>query len=178
MVDIDSEVIEAVLKGQNERFASLMKRYSGLGMYYFRQKWSFPHETAKDLLQEAFLRVYKGIPGFNSQFPFRAWLMAICRNLAIDEYKKERKNPEKILAKEKDSRTDMATRVEQSTMIQSALNVLPDRQREVIEMRYFWDMTSAEIGKCLDIPEGTVRSELFYARMRLLEILGEEKGKK
>lgn len=128
---------------------------------------NFDYETACDLCQEAFTRAYKSLATFVLEKPFKPWLMTICRNLAFDHKKELKKRNLSLLqqpAFTESSSEAVASRLDLRTAIQS----LPERQKEVIEMHYFWDLTCLEIGEILSLPTGTVKSDLFLARKQLL----------
>lgn len=169
----DLELVKMHLAGSKEAFDRLVSRYSRLCHYYFLQRCRCDLETTKDLVQEAFERVFGNLHKLNSDSHFRAWLMTICRNLAINSLRRRRESS--AGADELSSMCISFDRAEKAYMIQKALTCLPDRQREIIDLKYYADLPCSEIASVMDIPEGTVKSELFYARIRLAELLQSPK---
>ena len=167
----DLQIVAQVLSGRKDRFRVIVDRYSGLCRYYFEKRWGLDTETARDLTQDVFLRAFRNLHSLAPDSSFKAWLMTITRNLAIDHHRRRgRKEEEDRITYQPQGESP-----EQSTLkrllIREVLDKLPARQREAIELRYLWDLTSAEIGKLMNLPEGTVRSDLYYARLRLVELL-------
>ncbi|MFZ2956021.1 MAG: RNA polymerase sigma factor [Candidatus Ozemobacteraceae bacterium] len=167
----DLEIVGQVLRGRKDEFRLLMDRYSGLCRYYYEKRWGFDTETALDLTQELFLKAFRNLHSLIPGSSFKAWLMTIARNLAIDHHRKKGRKEE-----EERSFIDVPGESPEQTalkimLVREVLDKIPARQREAMELRYVWDLTSAEIGKIMNLPEGTVRSDLYYARIRLLELL-------
>jgi RNA polymerase sigma-70 factor (ECF subfamily) len=142
-------------------------------MYYFHRRCSCNYENAQELAQEAFLRAYRNLPKLKELSSFKAWFMTICKNLVLDSIRNEER---KVVNLPIDSLTSSSVEMDFSKkmVIRDALNALPQRQREAMEYRYHWDLSMAEIAGIMKIPEGTVKSDLFQARVRLLEILEGE----
>ncbi len=173
----DSDLIRETTEGRKDSFERLFKKYSAMCLYYFTRNRNLPPETAKDLTQEVFLKIYRSLHQFQIGTSFKAWLMTITRNTAHDHFRKRSESSGAIMVDPTDEKAlDAEKNVINKTLVRKALAVLPEKQREVVEMRYFWDMDSPEISRELGIPEGTVRSHLRQARLRLLEILEEVNG--
>lgn len=172
----DSEIIAEVRNGRIRQFDHLFNRYSRLCLYYFHRSWHFKPETAQDLTQEVFLKAFRSLHQFQPGSSFKAWLLTISRTIATDHYHrvvretKAGAGPVDIMPSTGSQEDQFIKR----TLVQKALLALPERQREIIELRYFWELDSSEIGGLMGIPDGTVRSDLHHARHRLMEVLGEK----
>lgn len=167
----DLEIVHRVLSGRKDEFRVVVDRYSGLCRYYFEKRWGLDAETARDLTQEVFLRAFRNLHTLAPDSSFKAWLMTITRNLAIDHHRKRGRKEEEERVVYQPPGESPEQSILKKLLIREVLEKLPPRQREAIELRYLWDLTSAEIGKIMNLPEGTVRSDLYYARIRLLELL-------
>jgi len=172
MDEKDLEVIKDVLSGKKYRYKEIVDRYSGLCLYFFKVRFRYDFETARDLTQEAFMEAFRCLNQFSGK-SFKAWFMAICRNMAIDHSRRNKGSPELNFELQE---SDVSTQGFEGPwlrkkMIIDTLNTLPERQREIIEMRYFWDLKCTEIAQIQKIPEGTVKSDLHFARLRLIELL-------
>lgn len=175
----DFEIITEILTGNPGRFSGLVKRYSPLCYYYFQQRCGCDVETAKGMVQEVFMRVFKNLSRLEPDPAFRPWLMRICRNLAIDTQRKKSRISESLSRKVPDELRTVSPEkiVVKTAIIRDALQTLSDRQREIVEMHYFWGLSCSEIAEIMEIPEGTVKSDLYHARLRLGECLdGDEKN--
>jgi RNA polymerase sigma-70 factor (ECF subfamily) len=145
---------------------------------------------AEDIVQEALLRGYRGIKRFRGDCPVRIWLARIVVRVAINHHRSlarrlkrwvffadldERRNGEPI-------EFDPADPSQQSPERERLLDVgkqvdrLPDEFRMPLMMLAMEGMTIPEIAGILEIPEGTVKSRIFYARKRLKDALRDRKA--
>lgn len=136
-------------------------------------------QIAQDAAQEAFLRAWVRLPGFQSRAPFSHWIYRIAVNIALDLL---REKPQESI--DEDSRiSSMAAtssgpeaaylEKEQADLVQGAVNALPEASRAVLVLREYGGLSYEEIAGLLEIPVGTVMSRLNYARNRLREMLRE-----
>ena len=132
---------------------------------------------AEDLAQESFIRVFKAINRYQYPRPFKTWLYAISLNLVRDHYKQAEVRHSMVAPIEEivfDNTTSISPAVEDRIQDRNekvdlflALSVLPIRQREVFILRYYEDLSLAEIADLLNIPVGTVKSRLNQGLHRL-----------
>jgi len=129
-------------------------------------------QDAEDLTQEAVLRAYRFLTKFEEGTNFKAWIMAILRNVFINEYRRKTKEPQKI---EFEKVEDFITIPEISGVqeeiftenIKSSIDKLPEELRTTIILFYAEDFSYKEIAKIMDVPVGTVMSRLYTARQAL-----------
>jgi RNA polymerase sigma-70 factor, ECF subfamily len=140
-------------------------------------------ELAEDIVQAAFLRVYERVDQFDAQRPFAPWfLRSVVNDARMSARKQEHVVPldaasryneagvPELAAKEIDL-DDMLIAAETSEVIWEALGKLSAEQRSAIVLRYYLDLSEAEMSDELDCPPGTVKSRLHTARRRLRELL-------
>ena len=145
---------------------------------------------AREIVQEAFLRVYKGLPTFEGGSSFFTWLYRIVTNLAIDLMRKpgrkgaeldEGRNvaddPEGELALvsriDGADPIDVVRRKEMAARIQTALDALPWYHRAVILMREVEGMSYEEMAEAMGVSKGTIMSRLFHARQKMQRALAD-----
>ncbi len=141
-------------------------------------------EDAREVLQDTFLKVYTARQTWERKTSFSAWLYRIAINASIDRYRRGDRGKttslEDIVETQvhksvsgESSRTpiDRLRDQERRRILEDAVRRLPDRQREVISLRYFGDMRLEEIAEVLDCPLGTVKSNLHKAVFALKGIL-------
>ena len=129
-------------------------------------------QDAEDLTQEAVLRAYRFLTKFEEGTNFKAWIMAILRNVFINEYRRKTKEPQKI---EFEKVEDFITIPEISGVqeeiftenIKSSIDKLPEELRTTIILFYAEDFSYKEIAKIMDVPVGTVMSRLYTAKQSL-----------
>jgi RNA polymerase sigma-70 factor (ECF subfamily) len=144
---------------------------------------------AREIVQEAFLRVYRSIDRFKGGSSFFTWLYRIVTNLAIDLIRKPARREQELfdnpqIADAADafpfvSRIDGADpidtmrRKEIMASIQQALDALPPYHRAVILMREVEGMSYQEMAEAMEVSKGTIMSRLFHARQKLQKALAE-----
>lgn len=163
-------VIKEVLGGNADCFSQLVNQYYRLCLHYLINAMRIDRETAYDLTQEAFMRALKSLAGFNLERPFKPWLMMICRNLAIDKLKEQNRQTLNLFTDSGKS-SDAIESLPEHVDLKNAIDKLSPRQQEIVELHYFADLTCAEIGELINLPVGTVKSELHFARRNMLRIL-------
>ena len=182
----DRAVVEAVLRGQQHRFADLVGRYqSQIVNYVCRMLGNY--EDAVDLSQDVFLKAYSALGSYRPQYPFAAWLFRIARNAAIDEIRKRRLLTVSLDApvefddgsagREVESGgldpQDSYLGLEFADRVSTAINELPEKYREPIVLRHAAELSYEEIAEALELPLGTVKTRIFRARDALRKSLGD-----
>ncbi len=129
-----------------------------------------PHD-ADDAAQDAFLSALDRIETYDSSRPFGPWLMRIATNAAIDLVRRRAVRRSDALDERAPSRTRSpasdAEGAEIRAKLMAALAELPERQRVAVTLFDVEGYSHAEIAAVLQIPEGTVRSDVFHARRAL-----------
>jgi RNA polymerase sigma-70 factor (ECF subfamily) len=137
--------------------------------YHFTLKW----EDAEELSQEIFLKIFESLDRYNGGFPLIAWIVALSRNLCIDRYRRRKREQsfrfvsDDAVAPLLTSRDDPAAdtlRKERTKILFSALAEIPEDLAEILVLRDLDGLAYEEIGKALELPDGTVKSRLFRAR--------------
>jgi RNA polymerase sigma-70 factor (ECF subfamily) len=170
--DTDEAVwIERCLNGHRRAFEPLVRRYGPLA-YGFALSMVRDPEEAKDLSQEAFLRVFRNMHKFDKSRPFYPWFLTILRNLCLSHLRRRR--PTVALedvppAKQGSNRNGLSP--ELRIGLKQAMAALSEGDREIIILKDFQDLTYEDISRILNIPRGTVQSRLYYARRRLRDRL-------
>lgn len=129
-----------------------------------------PPAVAEDIAQDVLLRVWQARSAFDpSRASASAWIYQIARNRRVDIARGQRRPlPEDLTpAPGPDEAVDALALAEEVAKLRSALDALPDRQREMIERAYLGEMTQAEISELTSLPLGTVKSRLRLAIDRL-----------
>jgi RNA polymerase sigma-70 factor, ECF subfamily len=144
-------------------------------------------QDAREIAQEAFLRVHKGLSQFHGGSSFFTWLYRIVTNLSIDLMRKpSRREAELHFALEVDDAEsplvppaadadpyDVVRRGQLSQRIQCALDALPAYHRGVILMREVEGMSYEEMAEAMQVSKGTIMSRLFHARKKLQRALSD-----
>jgi len=177
-------IIRKVTDGDRNAFEELMLT-NQKNVYNLALKMTGNEEDALDISQEAFLRAYRRIGSFRGESRFSVWLYRLTYNLCIDFLRKKPSGGIISLSQQNDSGDvydleipdirelpeDSAMRCETREIIAKSIDELSPRYREIIIMREITDMSYSDIAKTLKLDEGTVKSRLARARMKLSDIL-------
>jgi RNA polymerase sigma-70 factor (ECF subfamily) len=131
-------------------------------------------EDAEDVAQEAFVRAHRSIAQLRDRESFRAWLVRMTWRLALDRLRTDKRRTlrEMTVAPEPGMTTEqLASAEERARRLWAAIDELPEKLRMAIVLASIEGHDVAEVGRLLDIPEGTVKSRLFLARKQLAEKL-------
>lgn len=141
------------------------------------------HDDAMDIAQDAMMRFFATIHRFDPKRPVRPWLCRIVRNRVYDLFRRrkirrhdslDRVDEEGRKFEVADLDVDLerdAARSQLRVHLWQALGELSERQREILVLRDYQDLTYAEIAEALGIPIGTVMSRLHAARKRMRQVL-------
>lgn len=169
----DGQIIRAILDGQTALYRLLVERYQN-PVFRVIYKIVNNHEEAGELTQDVFVKAYESLPQYDPRYKFFSWIyrMAINRALLCLRTRKPCVEADKIPAHErlaqKEEPFDLVTK---STLIDKAVNELDKKYKTVIMLKYFAGLSYSEISETLDIPEKTIKSRLFDARMLLKDKL-------
>jgi RNA polymerase sigma-70 factor (ECF subfamily) len=186
----DRALIAKAQQGDVAAFRSLVERHQrrafAISLSLVRDE-----NDARELVQEAFLRVYRGLGSFQGGSSFFTWLYRIITNLSIDLIRK----PGRQLADIDESRfesdesqeaefpllsrvdgsdpVDVMRRREIAGRLQAALDALPPYHRGVIVMREIEGLSYEEMASAMGVSKGTIMSRLFHARQKLQKALSD-----
>jgi RNA polymerase sigma-70 factor (ECF subfamily) len=188
----DLTLVQRVRKGDQRAFKLLVERYQRK-VYAVAFGMVKDREEARDVAQEAFVKVYKYLEHFKGDASFYTWLYRITVNICIDSLRKKgsAKGDDHV---EFDESVRMDTseanigalgsrlgtnpqksalRKELADQITAALEQIPEAHRQILLLREVEGMSYEELARTLNIPKGTVMSRLFHARLKMQKILNE-----
>jgi len=169
----------------NEAAIEMLIRQHEAGVFRLALSVVGDPADAHEITQETFISALRALPSYQERKSFKAWLYVIALNLSRSHLRK-RKFLEKLKAtstalfrldsQKQSSPEESVIHNEKEAVIWSELNKLDERHRIVVILRYFHDLSIAEISEILDIHEGTIHSRLHTARERLRTSLKELHG--
>jgi RNA polymerase sigma-70 factor (ECF subfamily) len=177
-----NHLMDAAKSGDENAFARLVDQVKGRAFLVARGLVG-SHEDAKDLCQEAFAKTWRARATFKDGAPFLPWFHRILRNTCFSFLRKRGRikrsslsattddNPDWDIAADQAPPTAALELDETKVLFWSAMDQLSARDREILILRQFKDLSYREISHSLDVPEGTVMSRLFHARRRLRDLL-------
>ncbi|HZS55872.1 MAG TPA: sigma-70 family RNA polymerase sigma factor [Bryobacteraceae bacterium] len=185
----ETALIRAAQGGDADAFEQLVRSYD---QSVLRMALNLLHsqEDARDIYQEAFLRVYRKLPQFRFDCSFSTWLYRIVANLCLDQIRKRKVRKEEgssvatpggemdrfqFLPEHRadvdPQRQLMSSEV--SDRINSVLDTLTPRERLVFEMRHYQGMRLRAIGESLGVTEEAAKNCLFRATQKMRAALGD-----
>ena len=173
----DEQLLASIAAGDRDAFETLYRRYlrSVLGLALRRLG---DRGRAEDAVQETFTAVWRSARSYRAERgPGAPWLYAVARN-AIADRGRVRNEPPAEPAEEASSEPGPDERAEQDWLawrVHRAVAGLPEREREVLELAYWAELSQSEIAEQLQIPLGTVKTRTRAGLHRLADALdGEE----
>ncbi|MDA3893794.1 MAG: RNA polymerase sigma factor [Salinivirgaceae bacterium] len=171
----DEKLMQAIQNGDCKAFDELYFRYNQRLYYYFYRMLGHEHQVAEDFMQDLFLKVIQKPHYYDSKRPFSTWVFSIAHNMCKNEYRSRQvrsivnseENPDRFIcddkpSEEKDKNIDL---------IFSELNKMDDSHKTAFLLKYREGFTIDEISEIMELPKGTVKSRLFYARKKLQQQL-------
>jgi len=183
----EREWIRRCQKGDPNAFNELFNRYR-TQVYQLAYRFSRNYADAEDILQNAFIRAFKYIHRFDTQYPFYPWLRAIVTNESqtyLGKRSKRQHEPLETTDPEErnlldvipdpniESADDKIERKQLGKEIHAAILKLPDQQRICFTLFEIEDMKVREIAETLGCTDGTVKTHLHRARFALRTLLKE-----
>ncbi len=171
MADSETELMLRVKAGDRAAFEEIFRLFQKpLANYLYRLTGN--RARAEDLLQDAFLRLWKAAPTYEPTAKVSTYVFRIAHNLFLNEAARRREKALESMDAETtfDPAGDMNRREVQSA-VQKAIEALPEGEREVLLLSEYNGFKYAEISEILGIPVGTVKSRMFSAVQRLKELL-------
>jgi RNA polymerase sigma-70 factor (ECF subfamily) len=179
MIPTDAQLVGLAQAGDVEALCELVERHRVVAL---RVGYTIVGDEAEDVVQEAFVKVARSIDRFRTDAPFRPWLLTIVANEARNRRRSASRRDAlelRVVARDVSGARGAAATSEEVAManerrrwLVDAVATLPDRDREVIALRYFADLSEAETATALECPVGTVKSRLARALGRLRIVLG------
>lgn len=184
MREDDRELIEKAREGDEKAYRALLSRYER-AVYNVCYRMVRDKEEARDLAQEAFMKVFAILDRYNPSYAFSNWLLKITSNLCIDAMRKRRVDTFPMdepvhttkgdIERQYPSPTDSPDRTllgkERMALLQRAIDNLPPHYRIMIVLRHQEDRTYDDIASILDLPLGTVKARIHRAREMLKNAL-------
>ena len=171
----DRELVAIAVTGFDGSFEELVRRYQRpIAAYVYRMVGNY--ESALDLTQEIFIKVYNSLSRYRAEFKFSTWIYKIAHNAAVDHLRRSSTREQSLVAGTESDSFDLpiesasltpeqeSERKERRGEIESVVSALPANYRELIILRHSQDLSYEEIVEVTGLPLGTVKNRLFRAR--------------
>ena len=164
----DRELLSRIATGDEAAFKRLYARYADRVFRYALTLLRNRH-LAEEVVQETMVAVWRGAGSFKGGSLVSTWIFGIARNQAHALLRREARGarePEESLVL-----PDPAEGLHCRDRVLAALEELPPEQREVVVLAFYEGLSYREIGRLLGVPEGTVKSRMYFAKRKLREVL-------
>jgi RNA polymerase sigma-70 factor, ECF subfamily len=168
---MDHELIQRARKGDRDAVGVLYQRHASR-VYAIVRRLARDDEQAQDWAQEAWLRVFRALPGFREESQFTTWLHRVAVNTALQGHRVNQLYRSRF--QETDTVPELPVESGQPILrmaLERAIETLPAGMRRVLVLHDVEGYTHEEIAAMLGVTPGTCKSQLFKARARLREQL-------
>jgi len=178
----DYELVQTAVAGREASFEELVRRYQRpIAAYVYRMVGDY--DSALDLTQEVFIKVYNSLNRYRSEFKFSTWIYKIAHNAAIDHLRRHAVREQTLSGSVDGERREVtieskrltpeqeSERKERRMEIESVVQLLQPAYRELIVLRHSHDLSYDEIAEVTGLPLGTVKNRLFRAREAMRDLL-------
>jgi RNA polymerase sigma-70 factor (ECF subfamily) len=172
----DSDLVVRAIAGREDGFEELVRRYQRpIAAYVYRMVGNY--ESALDLTQEVFIKIYGSLTRYRSEYKFSTWIYKIAHNAAVDHLRRHSTRAQSLtnqsaegaeydlpLESSKPTPEQEYAGKERRGEIETVVRALPAAYRELVILRHSHDMSYDEIAEVTGLPLGTVKNRLFRAR--------------
>jgi RNA polymerase sigma-70 factor (ECF subfamily) len=175
--DLDRELVARFQAGERSAFDQLVRRHQR-GVWRIVRRYLRADADAADVTQQVFVRAFKALGGFRGAASVRSWLYRIAIHASLSWIRDHRREQPTEL--DDDALVEAAhapaaiDRGRDSARLRAAVAELPPKQRLVLELRVFDDLSFKEVAELAECSENTAKVNFHYAVKRLREILGGE----
>jgi len=171
----DRDLVASAVTGLEGSFEELVRRYQRpIAAYVYRMVGNY--ESALDLTQEIFIKVYSSLERYRAEFKFSTWIYKIAHNAAVDHLRRTATREQSLVVGVEGDEFDLpiesgrlspeqeSEQRERRVEIETVVRALPGNYRELIVLRHSQDLSYEEIVEVTGLPLGTVKNRLFRAR--------------
>ncbi len=181
----DYELVQLALSGNQDAFSQILHRYK-VSITFTVGKMIKIQEDKDDIVMEAFSKAFQKLENYRPEFAFSTWLYNIAINHTIDFLRKKKletfsmnqtsagDDGEEYELNVKDNKPDpeeLFIKQQRATLMRTILEKLNPQYRQMIEYRYFEELSYEEISDKMKLPIGTVKGHLFRSKTLLYNIL-------
>jgi RNA polymerase sigma-70 factor, ECF subfamily len=158
----EQKLIRNCLEGDRQAFEKIVEKYRD-ALYWTAYNLVLDSEDARDVTQQAFLKIWRSLPDYNCDRSFSGWAHKIAANCAIDLLRSRRES-EPLVEDIPAERSTLDQRIDVRRIFTRIAPLLPQRQRIVLVLREIHGMEIVEISDLLQCTESTVRNLLSQAK--------------
>lgn len=180
----DFALVQLAIGGDRKAFANLFTRYKD-SIYYMILKMVHNRDDAEDSTIESFGKAFSNLEKYTPDYAFSTWLFKIASNNTIDHIRKKRMdvisldddnsnesmNISNTVSSDTPDPEEKFIRDQRALLMREILDRLNPKYRNLIQLRYFEELSYEEIAQQLNLPLGTVKAQLFRAKELLFQVM-------
>ncbi len=157
-------------------YTSIIKKYQEK-LYWHIRRMVIEHEDANDVLQNMFIKVWKGLENFREDSQLYTWLYRIATNESLTFLEQQKKRTAVSLSDEEGGLSNKVKASEHfdanklEWKLQIAIQQLPEKQRVVFNLRYYDEMPYEEMSRVLETSEGALKASYHHAAKKIEEFI-------
>jgi RNA polymerase sigma-70 factor (ECF subfamily) len=175
---LTDEQLVAYCHSDIDYFLCIYERYEPRLLRYIRRITHVSTEQAEDILQEAFIKIWQNLNGFDPKLKLSSWIYRIVHNETISHWRKNRsfnknrkvKLEENVLHENPDDPSLFENLNEKEKRVYELLDQLPLPYKTILWLKFIEEMSYQEISDVLKIPEGTVATRINRAKKRFSQL--------
>ena len=174
----DQKQVQKILNGSSSAFRDFVEEHKRL-VSHIVFRMIYDHEDRKDLCQDVFVKIYQNLHTFKFESKVSTWVARIAYNTCINHLQKKQvplfndHAPADMdldhLNGHMETPEDVTEAGDTHSLLDREIQNLPPKYRTILALYHLQEMSYAEIGQVLNLPEGTVKSDLYRARKQLKE---------
>lgn len=178
----DNELVAMALRNPHD-FSFLIERYSPKLSRYVLRMGRISQDDCQDILQDIFIKVYKNLNDYDDSLKFSSWIYRIAHNKTIDSFRKNSARPQIAISNddynffdmigESFDLSSMAQRQDDKEKVLKILEMLDEKYKEVLVLRFLEQKDYKEISDILQKPEGTVATLINRAKKQFKDLAQE-----
>lgn len=170
----DAALLARVAGGDMTAMKTLYMAHADAVTRFVRMRVRDDAEAA-DIVHDTMLSVWRGASGFEGRASVLSWMLTLARNRTVDHIRKQSRVTlgavdEDIPDSDPDPEAVLGA-VQDAARLRACVEELPERQRAVIHLAFYEDMTCAQIADIESVPDGTVKSRIYHAKQLLMRCL-------
>ncbi len=179
-VTSDEQLLAAFRDGQSSALDRLLERYQDKMLQFVRWRTALPQVEAEDVAQEVFLQAFRSVETYSGRSRFRTWLYGVATHVCNHALRDRARNAAALENSASDIEVvpdgrmgalDILVARERRHAVRAAVWGLETNQRVVLLLRLWEKMSYAEMALVLEVPEGTVKSRVYHARLQLAKVI-------
>ena len=170
----DEQLIDQIRQGDDEAYRLLIERHKHY-IYTLVYRMTQHRETAEDLTQEVFIKLYRSLIYFRGESKFTTWLYRLAANVVTDYHRAQKLRPHQTLvdklkgwfSSREEEPEAVAIQKEEQHTVQRLLSELPDKYRLILYLYHYKQLSYQEISEVTELPLKTIETRLYRGKALL-----------